>query len=257
MKIGFLDSGLGGLTVLSRALKWLPDEEFLYYADTLNAPYGSKPAETVKGHVEAGVKLLVEHGAEVIVIACNTATSIAAADLRKAYDLPILGMEPAVKPAIEISRQRKKRVLVVATPLTCKEKKMQDLLAAIDTGQIVDLVPLPKLVQFAEAFDFSDETVLPYLKEAFKGLVPSDYGSIVLGCTHFPFFSRQIASLFSGAVLVDGAIGTVRHLSKTVQKSKKGNGSPTVTYYLSGTKVTDEALIQKYTELMAKVDASA
>lgn len=255
MKIGFLDSGLGGLTVLARALGELPNEEFLYYADTLNAPYGSKPAAEVQRLVEAGVDLLLKEGAEAIVLACNTATSIAAAQLRERYDVPILGMEPAVKPALEISQPQKKRVLVVATPLTCQEKKMQDLLGTVDRQGLVDLLPLPKLVQLAEAFDFSDESVLPYLESAFSGLERSAYGSVVLGCTHFPFFATQIQSFFPEAVLVDGAVGTVRHLSKTVPKAEKGLGRPVVSYYLSGTEVTDAALTKKYEALMEKVAA--
>jgi len=253
MKIGFLDSGLGGLTVLSRALKELPGEEFLYYADTRHAPYGSKPAAEVQRLVQTGVDFLIAEGAQVIVLACNTATSIAAAYLRERYELPILGMEPAVKPALKQCEPASARVLVVATPLTCQEKKMQDLLAAVDSENRVDLLPLPKLVQLAEGFDFSDASVLPYLRSAFSGLDLEAYGSVVLGCTHFPFFARQIQRFFPKAALLDGAQGTVRHLSKTISKSERSFERPLVTYYLSGTKVTDGALIKTYTALMEKV----
>ena len=120
MRIGFFDSGIGGLTVLSEALKRLPNHEYLYYADTQHAPYGPKPKEEVREYVFHAIDFLVDEGAEIIVIACNTATSIAVAELREKYSIPIIGMEPAVKPAIEHVANSSKRVLVTATPLTCK-----------------------------------------------------------------------------------------------------------------------------------------
>ena len=124
MKIGFFDSGIGGLTVLSEALKRLPHHEYLYYADTEHAPYGKRPKEEVLMYVLEAVDFLVQQGAQMIVIACNTATSIAITTLREKYDIPIIGMEPAVKPAIECVSDGSKRVLVTATPLTLKEEKM-------------------------------------------------------------------------------------------------------------------------------------
>ena len=125
MKIGFFDSGIGGLTVLSEALKRLPNHEYLYYADTVHAPYGPKPKEEVREYVFKAIEFLVNEGAQIIVIACNTATSIAVSELRQKYSIPIIGMEPAVKPAIESVENSTKRVLVTATPLTLKEEKLK------------------------------------------------------------------------------------------------------------------------------------
>lgn len=253
MKIGLIDSGLGGLTVLAEALKQLPDEEFLYYADSKNAPYGSKPPAAVLEYVSGGVGFLIDKGAEVIVIACNTATSIAAPTLRKTYDVPILGMEPAVKPAMELRKGR--RVLVTATPLTLKEEKMKQLLKNVDPYGFADLVALPCLVEFAERHDFSNETVLPYLKDALSHLDLSDYGSVVLGCTHFPFFSPQFESLLKNARLIDGSVGTVRHLVKTIQnsevKTKTKTKASAITYFVSGQEVKDLAEIEKFSYLLS------
>ena len=114
MKIGFFDSGIGGLTVLSEALKRLPNHEYLYYADTDHAPYGPKPKEEVREYVFKAIEFLVNEGAQIIVIACNTATSIAVSELRQKYSIPIIGMEPAVKPAIESVENSTKRVLVLS-----------------------------------------------------------------------------------------------------------------------------------------------
>ena len=101
MKIGFFDSGIGGLTVLKEAIKILPNEDYIYYADTVNAPYGTKLRETVRKHIFTAVEFLSTLGVDILVIACNTATSVAANELRSNYFFPIVGMEPAVKPAIE------------------------------------------------------------------------------------------------------------------------------------------------------------
>ncbi len=131
MKIGFFDSGIGGLTVLSEAIKRLPNHEYLYYADTLHAPYGPKPKEEVRGYVFEAIEFLVQQGAQIIVIACNTATSIAIEELRTKYSIPIIGMEPAVKPAIHLKDEMKKRVLVTATPLTLKEEKLHRLIQRV------------------------------------------------------------------------------------------------------------------------------
>ena len=128
MKIGFFDSGIGGITVLNEAIKQLPNEDYIYFADTDNTPYGVKPKDEVKKYILAAIDFIYAKGVDAIVIACNTATSIAIEDLREKYNIPILGMEPAVKPAIEKNHSTNKRVLVTATPLTLKEEKLKNLM---------------------------------------------------------------------------------------------------------------------------------
>ena len=115
MKIGFLDSGIGGLSVLHDLLTRMPMGEYLYYADSENAPYGEKSEEEIYSLVARGVDFLISRGAGAIVLACNTATSVAAKRLRAAHSLPIVGMEPAVKPAVRFHSQG--RVLVTGTPV--------------------------------------------------------------------------------------------------------------------------------------------
>ena len=104
MKIGIYDSGIGGLSVLHQARKMLPDAEFLYYADEKHVPYGEKTREEIKGYVEEILNFLIDHGVDAVVIACNTATSVAKKEFRNTFSVPIVGMEPAVKKAVRMQQ---------------------------------------------------------------------------------------------------------------------------------------------------------
>ena len=217
MNIGFFDSGVGGLTVLRDALKVLPNENYIYYADTKNVPYGIKPKETVIDLVKEAVQNIASHSIKVLVVACNTATSIAINELRKTFDFPIIGMEPAVKPAVKNTRD--KRILVTATSLTLKEEKLERLLSEIDKRNIVDKLPLDKLVRFAEDFIFDSEDIENYLNESFKDYCFENYEAIVLGCTHFIFFKDIIKRIIrkEDLKIIDGNDGTIRRLIAILQ----------------------------------------
>ena len=123
MKIGFFDSGIGGLSVLHHALKVFPNEQFLFFADKKHVPYGEKTSEQVLEYTSEAVEFMIENDVKAIVIACNTATSVAITTLREKYDLPIIGMEPAVKKALDENDTM--RVLVCATPITVRGKKLK------------------------------------------------------------------------------------------------------------------------------------
>ena len=118
MKIGIFDSGIGGLTVLAEALKEIPKGEFIYFADTGNVPYGTKSKEEVKDLVLRAGEFLYSKKIDALVVACNTATSIGIEELRKKYNVPIIGMEPAVK--LALNKEDNKKVLVMSTDLTLK-----------------------------------------------------------------------------------------------------------------------------------------
>ncbi|WP_242861497.1 glutamate racemase [Cellulosilyticum ruminicola] len=144
MKIGIFDSGVGGITVLKEALKQLPQVEYIYYSDNLHVPYGTKTKEEVLGYVNDVVDILIDEKVDAILIACNTATSIAAHILREKYkDIPIIGMEPAVKLAVDQTKSG--RVLVTATPLTLKEEKYKQLVSKVDIQERTDALALPDL----------------------------------------------------------------------------------------------------------------
>lgn len=215
MKIGFFDSGIGGITVLYEAMKQLPKENFVYYADTLHVPYGTKSKEEVKEFVKQSVDQMVKEEIKALVIACNTATSIAVTELRSTYDFPIIGMEPAVKPAVEMNRRTGKRVLVFATQLTLKQSKYTELVSRIDDHSIVDSIPLPELVEFCESLNFDHNVIADYFNRKLAGMDLSLYGTVVLGCTHYPFYKNILRNLLPAHIrIVDGSVGTIHRLSQ-------------------------------------------
>ena len=249
MGIGVLDSGIGGLTVLKEAVRLLPGEDFLYYADTKHVPYGTKPKDEVRGYIFDAADFFAEHKVEALVVACNTATSIAINDLRKRYSFPIIGMEPAVKPAVEKADDR--RVLVFATPITVREKKLHDLVIKLDSEQTVDFHALPGLVEFAEKFIFDEETVIQYLLDELSGYDLKEYGAVVLGCTHFVFYRNYFKRILPhGVEVIDGNTGTVNRLralleSRGLDYGRKGS----LEFYCSGEKEIDDSKYRRYLEL--------
>ncbi|MBC8079372.1 MAG: glutamate racemase [Gorillibacterium sp.] len=213
MDIVFFDSGLGGMTVLYEALKLLPKENYVYFADTLNVPYGTKTKERVHECILAAVDKLVGVDTLALVIACNTATSIAINDLRAKYLFPVIGMEPAVKPAVELNKQSGRRVLVLATPLTLREAKYNSLVQRMDDHSIVDSLPIPELVTYCEALEFSESVIHDYFTRAFALVNWKNYSTVVLGCTHFPYYRTLLTSYLPAHVqLIDGSIGTAKRL---------------------------------------------
>lgn len=220
MKIGIFDSGLGGLSLLLCAAKLLPNAEFLYYADTDNVPYGEKPREVIADLSDRAVGFLKARGASAAVVACNTATSAAIIELRKKYEggdigMPIIGMEPAVKRAIDICEGG--RILAAATPLTVRGAKLKFLLERFDKAGRTDTIPLPGLVRLAESGDF--EGGYDYIKSEIRaaGLDISRYSALVLGCTHFNYFKDSFSRILPpGAMIVDGNRGTVNQLLRRI-----------------------------------------
>ena len=125
--IGFFDSGVGGLSVMREALKIMPNEDYIYFGDSKNAPYGTRTVDEVRKLTFDAVDFLLSKGVKGIVIACNTATSAAVAALRMEYpELPIVGIEPALKPAVELNKEGS--ILIMATSMTLKEKKFNNLM---------------------------------------------------------------------------------------------------------------------------------
>lgn len=254
-QIGIFDSGIGGLSFLHQALKILSNEKFLYYADTDNVPYGLKTNEQIKEYVDNAVRFMVEKGVKVIVIACNTATSISVEYLRKKYKLPIIGIEPAVKPAIKINKD--KRILLIATPVTVREKKLKMLLNEIDKDNKVDLVALPKLVKFAEKEKFDSKSTINYLNEEFKGLDLNNYSELVLGCTHFNYFKDAFRKVFPNKInILDGNKGMANRLKSVLdEKNSLGNSkNASIDYYFSGRLLEDKETLEKINRLNERLN---
>lgn len=255
MKIGFFDSGIGGITVLYQALRLLPKEDYLYYADTLHVPYGEKTKEQVRNYVFEAADFIAKNNVKALVIACNAATSAAAKELRSKYHFPIIGIEPAVKPAILRSQQQGNRVLVLSTNLTLKEEKYNNLVIELDDKNIVDGLPLPGLVEFAEKFEFNENVILPYLKEQLAPYELNQYGTVVLGCTHFPFYKDMLKKLLPEKTdIIDGGIGTAQNLyRKLVEMNQINEGSGKIEYYISGTKVENRQKLAQYANLFERL----
>lgn len=238
MKIGIFDSGIGGITVLKQAIEKLPMADFIYYADTLNVPYGTKSSEEVKGYVNDVVNFLITKEIEALVIACNTATSIAVKDLRKKYNIPIIGMEPAIKPAIKEGKLKK--VLVLATQLTLTQAKFKELVSVMGANERITGIPTPRLVEFAENGQINTSEVKEYLEDIFHGINFNEYEYMVLGCTHFIYFKQIIKMIVPEHIkIIDGNEGTIRHLFNLVKDSDANlQAKGSVKFYYDG--VLDE-----------------
>lgn len=216
--IGVFDSGLGGISVMREIYKLMPNENYYFFGDSKNAPYGIKSVEQVKELSEAIVTDFIDNKkVKAIVIACNTATSAAAKYLREKYpELPIIGLEPAVKPAV--MHKKDSRVLVMATPLTLKEEKFEHLVGRFtDKAEIIKL-PAPELVEFVEKGDLDSAELYAYLENIltpYKGKVDS----VVLGCTHFPFTKNAIQDVIGKEVAIfDGGEGAARELKHLLEQ---------------------------------------
>ena len=210
--VGVFDSGVGGISTLREMIRELPDERFIYYGDMAHAPYGTKSSEEVVACVRAVVDRLMEKRIKALVIACNTATGAAAATLRKELTIPVVGMEPALKPA---SKARKNgSVLVLATPLTLQQEKFENLMRQYGQGAVK--VPCPGLMELVEADDGAG--ALNYLKELFSRYPVDQVDAVVLGCTHYVFLKSAIARFFPQVPLIDGNEGTVRQLKRRLEE---------------------------------------
>ncbi len=215
--VGVFDSGVGGISVLRSMVAALPHEDFVFFGDSANAPYGEKSTDEVLRLSRANVERLLDGGAKAIVIACNTATSVAAARLRGDYpDLPIVGVEPALKPATLAPRHD--RILVMATPITLKLDKFHKLAQEWGSDSTVIPAPCPGLAARIEQGNL-DAPDLTELLERLVGQYRGTVDSVVLGCTHYPFVRRQIRSVVGDVPFFDGAEGTARRLRSLLAKA--------------------------------------
>lgn len=213
--VGFFDSGLGGISVLGEAMAHLPHENFIYLGDTLHIPYGDKPPELVMQYAREAAQRLIGMNCKAIVIACNTATSVAAAALRQELSLPIIGMEPALKPASLLEGEG--RVLVMATQVTLRLPKFQRLMEHY--GQNAIPVPCPGLMECVEAGALSGSRVDAVLEPLLAPYRNTKIKAVVLGCTHYPFLKKAIARYFPSDVpLIDGNAGAARQLGRRLEE---------------------------------------
>lgn len=216
--VGFFDSGVGGISVLKEAVKVLPNEDYIYFGDSKNAPYGTRNVNEVKDLTFKAVDFLINKNVKAVVIACNTATSAAIVDLREKHkQMPIIGIEPALKPAVECGRNGK--ILIMATPMTLAERKFEDLLSNYNDYADIEAVPCAGLVELIENGILEGKELNQYLSRKLGKYEKSGIAAIVLGCTHYPFIKTELSKVIDkGVLVVDGSLGTAKQLKRELNK---------------------------------------
>ena len=224
--IAVFDSGVGGISVLRELVALMPQEHFLYYGDSANAPYGDRTTTQVRQLTMAAAEHLMERGIKALVVACNTATAAAINELRQRWpDAIIIGIEPALKLAYD--RFPQSRVGVMATQVTLREEKFTHQLERFPDMR-VSLIPAPGLVELIEA-GLADapetEALLRQLLAPYVGKLDA----LVLGCTHYPFVKKTVARVLGeNTALLDGSLGTAKHTMHRLEAAgllRQGQGS--------------------------------
>ncbi|EKQ52445.1 MULTISPECIES: glutamate racemase [unclassified Clostridium] len=223
--IGFFDSGVGGLSVMKEAVSIMPNENFIYFGDSKNAPYGTKELDEVRNLTLEAVNFLLNKNVKAVVVACNTATSAAIDVIRNKYNnIPIIGIEPALKPAVKLNR--KGNVIIMATPMTLREKKFKALMEKYRSEANIVSLPCAGLMEFIEQGILDGDELESYLKEKFKPYLRNNIGSIVLGCTHYPFIKKALANVIGEDIpLIDGGLGTAQELKRKLSEKDLLNDS--------------------------------
>lgn len=230
--VGVFDSGIGGISVLRNLRALMPGETFIYFGDDANAPYGTKPEAEILRLAQADVRFLADFGVKAIVIACNTATSAAAKTLRETMEIPIIGMEPALKPA---SAMRKTGIVaVLATPATLRQEKFRALMEKY--GEHATPIPCAGLMDFVERGEIDSPRLNDFLEKTFAPYRGLTIDAAVLGCTHYVFLKDAIARALPGVPLVDGNDGTARQLKRVLTDRALLSGAErgSVRLYTSG-----------------------
>lgn len=247
--VGFFDSGLGGASVLREAIHILPNENFIYFGDDANAPYGDLDHAAIAQFTHESISYLASFNIKAAVIACNTATATCIDNLRRDFPFPIVSMEPAIKPACQTSGKGK--VLMLATAATANLPRYKQLVSNMKDPERVISVPCPGLVERIEAGHFAADAFDDILDSRLSFLEGKTIDAIVLGCTHYIFikeaFSRYARLHFAGnATLFDGNAATVRQLGRVLKSNDIENtlGHASIDYYTSGDRARLEPIFR-------------
>ena len=253
LPIGVFDSGLGGISVLGELVRELPYEDFLYFGDSANAPYGSRSTEEIRSLTIRNAEMLFGRGIKALVIACNTATSAAIEALREMYpDRILIGIEPALKPAV--SRFPYGKILVMATDATLREHKFAALLEKYNGTCEICKCPCPELVAFVERGELDSPALHEVLVKELGPFLNPLPDAAVLGCTHFPFLKDAVAKVVgSQCILMDGAAGTARETRRRLGENGllREHGEGTVTFCNSSDDPRLQELAQELLTLLS------
>lgn len=223
--IGFFDSGLGGIHVLANVSAAIPNENYVYFGDSANAPYGTKSCDDVrKLTLNAVESLVINYDIKALVIACNTATGVALDLLQEKYDFPVLGLIPALQVAAQ--HQKDGIILVMATPLTLKMPRYLSLYQQY--GKSAVSLPCPGLMEFVEREELESSALSAYLKELLAPFQQQTIDAVVLGCTHYPYLKKSISLHVSpSAKFYDGIPQLIDKLKDKLAKADLSNENNT------------------------------
>ncbi|MCE9500187.1 MAG: glutamate racemase [Leptospira sp.] len=241
-RIGLIDSGMGGLSVLKDISISLGDSEYVYYGDLHNSPYGGKTPEQVIKFTTEAVEYLLTLEVNAVLVACNTATSVSIKTLREKYPIPIFGMEPAIKPAL--LENPGKRIAVLATPLTLKEEKLNMLEKSLNAEELIIRVECEGLATLIDKGEMKQAE--EFLKPKLESIISDGVDIIVLGCTHYVFLKRFINIFYPKLKVYDGNSGTVAHIKSSLQIEGDPESESKLDLYFNGGSEIDFDIAQKY-----------
>lgn len=244
--VGVMDSGVGGLSVLKHLTRQLPHEHFTYFADSAHAPYGNKSATEIQERCFTVANKLIGQGAKALVVACNTATAAAISAMRERYTLPIIGMEPAVKPAAAASKNG--IIGVLATTGTLKSAQFAALLEHYGQGVQVVTQACVGLVECIEQGQLDTSQTLTLLQQYCQPLMAAGADTIVLGCTHYPFVKKHIQAIVGPEVtLIDTGAAVAKRLNQVLEQKQMLNVATEAgdfVFLTSGTEETQRVMKQ-------------
>jgi len=243
--IGMFDSGVGGLSVLRAVRARLSHASFIYLGDGAYAPYGQRTAEQVVTRSESVVEHLIEHGARLIVVACNTATVLAIARLRERWPaLHFVGVEPGIKPAIAATRSR--RIAVMATSATVASARVRQLIDHHGAGVFVHLQACPGLATAIENGVLDGSELHEILSSSCASVRRAEVDTVVLGCTHYPFVADPIRQLLDpGVTLIDTATAIAERVAFLWEPTARARTAPSVRLQNTGATQTMRLLLQR------------
>jgi glutamate racemase len=219
--VGLFDSGVGGLSVWREVIRQLPYADLIYVADQAHCPYGARSLREIRALARGITAFHVEQGADAVVLACNTASAAALRDLRARFALPIVGMEPAVKPAV--AQTKTGHVGVIATEVTFQGTLFASLLERFAQDVTVHTQACPGLVECVEAGALDDRGTVDLLGRLLRPLLDADVDTLVLGCTHYPFLRRAIARVVGPSVtIIDPAPAVARQTARVLARARPG-----------------------------------
>ena len=253
--IGVYDSGVGGLSVLRALRTRMPGAGFVYVADSANAPYGDRDRDFLEARASAITRFMVRCGAKALVLACNTVSVVATQSLRSRYAIPIVAMEPAIKPAARATTS--KVVLLLATETTIASSAVQRLCRLYASGVRIILQACPGLVEQVERGAMADPATMRLLEQYLRPVRDAGADTIVLGCTHYPFLAAQIAQIVGPHIrLMEPSEAIARQLARVLPKLPESRPVPSdgaTTFYTSGSVAAMRAFLVKTGEINADV----